>query len=539
MNQSTNQNEVETLTQGYLEGSLTPSESPRLLALLKEDPARVKLILANLQTDALIKGVVDQSDWVVRTSTAAAPSADEILPANLIEEIDFSALSSSVETLAQPRRSTRRPFVRWSLALAASVAFFVGLSVWLFPVTDNAPRLAAAPGTRVTLERGGQATTVSDAVALAAGDVLRTGDATGSNAITLHYGRERTQISLFSGSELKVLNWGKGKRLELREGKLEASVARQRPFQPMRVSTPQAEARVLGTRFALTVTTNSTRVDVTEGRVRLTRNSDDASVKVGAGYYAIAATNVVLSSLPQTGAILREYWTNIPGSNDENETLLTMHEVLEDVLPPEMHPYLVCLSGPSFAKETMLKMPTAVVVASPWEKMAQRVQRWFSNDYFRVYTSNDVVGVELGGSLKNVCAIAAGISDGMGFGNNTRAAIMTRGLAELVRLAMRKGANPITLSGLAGMGDLMVSCFHPSGRNRRAGELIARGATPHAARAHIGQAVEGLTTAPVLRDLSRRIGVELPITEGVCAVVEGMPLHELAGSLMGRRPTEE
>ena len=323
MNQSANQNEVETLTQGYLEGSLTPSESPRLLALLKEDPARVKLILANLQTDALIKEVVDQSDWVVRTSTAAAPSADEILPANLIEEIDFSALSASVETLAQPRRSTRRPLVRWPLALAASVAFFVGLSVWLFPVTDNAPRLAVAPGTPATLERGGQATTVSDAVALAAGDVLRTGDATGSNAITLHYGRERTQISLFGGSELKVLNWGKGKRLELREGKLEASIARQRPFQPMRVSTPQAEARVLGTRFALTVTTNSTRVDVTEGRVRLTRNSDDASVKVGAGYYAIAATNVVLSSLPQTGVILREYWTNIPGSNDENETLLT------------------------------------------------------------------------------------------------------------------------------------------------------------------------------------------------------------------------
>src|SRR5205085_11430471 len=108
-----------------------------------------------------------------------------------------------------------------------------------------------------------------------------------------------------------------------------------------------------------------------------------------------------------------------------NAPPVTMHEVHEDVPPPEMHRYLVCLSGPSFAKDTMLKMPTAVVVASPWEKIAQKVQRWFSNDYFRVYTSNDVVGVELGGSLKNVCAIAAGISDGMGFGNNTRAAIMT------------------------------------------------------------------------------------------------------------------
>jgi glycerol-3-phosphate dehydrogenase (NAD(P)+) len=109
----------------------------------------------------------------------------------------------------------------------------------------------------------------------------------------------------------------------------------------------------------------------------------------------------------------------------------------------------------------------------------------------------------------------------------------------MARLGEAFGAQPDTFSGLAGMGDLMVSCFHPSGRNRRAGELIARGATPDDARAEIGQVVEGLTTAPVLRDLSRRIGVELPITQGVCAVVEGQPLHELAASLMGRRPTEE
>jgi glycerol-3-phosphate dehydrogenase (NAD(P)+) len=138
-----------------------------------------------------------------------------------------------------------------------------------------------------------------------------------------------------------------------------------------------------------------------------------------------------------------------------------------------------------------------------------------------------------------VIALAAGGVDGLGLGDNAKAALITRGLVEMARLGEAFGAAPETFSGLAGMGDLMVSCFHRSGRNRRAGELIARGATPDDARSQIGQAVEGLTTAPVLRDLSRRIGVELPITEGVCAVVEGQPLHELAARLMGRRPTEE
>jgi glycerol-3-phosphate dehydrogenase (NAD(P)+) len=153
--------------------------------------------------------------------------------------------------------------------------------------------------------------------------------------------------------------------------------------------------------------------------------------------------------------------------------------------------------------------------------------------------NEDVVGVELCGAAKNVIALAAGGVDGLGLGDNAKAALITRGLVEMARLGEAFGAQPETFSGLAGMGDLIVSCFHPSGRNRRAGELIARGATPADARAQIGQVVEGLTTAPVLRDLSHRIGVELPITEGVCAVVEGQPLHELAARLMGRRPTEE
>lgn len=203
----------------------------------------------------------------------------------------------------------------------------------------------------------------------------------------------------------------------------------------------------------------------------------------------------------------------------ENESLLTMYEVLEDVLPAELHPYICCLSGPSFAKETVLKMPTAVVVASPWEKLAQKIQRVFSNDYFRVYTSIDVAGVELGGSLKNVCAIAAGISDGMGFGSNTRAAIMTRGLAELVRLSVKKGANPITLSGLAGMGDLVLTCTGELSRNRTVGLGLGRGQKLSEVLAGMTQVAEGVRTAKSVHDLAAKLSVDMPLHEAVYQIL--------------------
>ena len=136
-------------------------------------------------------------------------------------------------------------------------------------------------------------------------------------------------------------------------------------------------------------------------------------------------------------------------------------------------------------------------------------------------------------------ALAAGGVDGLGLGDNAKAALITRGLVEMARLGEASGGETETFFGLAGMGDLIVSCWHPSGRNRRAGELIARGLSADLARAEIGQVVEGLTTAPVLRDLSHRLGIELPITEGVCAVLEGLPLNELLGVADGRRPTDE
>ena len=197
------------------------------------------------------------------------------------------------------------------------------------------------------------------------------------------------------------------------------------------------------------------------------------------------------------------------------------------------------LSGPNMAEEVAAGLPGAAVIASEDASLARRLQDALNSTAFRVYLNGDVIGVELCAAAKNVIALAAGACDGLGAGDNAKAALITRGLAEMARLGEAVGADQETFFGLAGMGDLIVTCWHPTGRNRRAGELIARGLSPEQARAEIGQVVEGLTTAPVLRDLSRRLGVELPITEGVCAVLEGLPLQELAAGLMGRAPTDE
>ena len=197
------------------------------------------------------------------------------------------------------------------------------------------------------------------------------------------------------------------------------------------------------------------------------------------------------------------------------------------------------LSGPNMAEEVFAGLPGATVVASEDESLALWLQDAINSLTFRVYVNTDLIGVEICGAAKNVIALSAGGVDGLGLGDNAKAAIMTRGLTEMARLGEALGAESETFSGMAGLGDLVCSCWHPSGRNRRAGELIARGVSAEDTQAQIGQVVEGLNTAPVLRDLSRRIGVELPITEGVCAVLEGMPIDELLASLMGRRPTGE
>jgi glycerol-3-phosphate dehydrogenase (NAD(P)+) len=197
------------------------------------------------------------------------------------------------------------------------------------------------------------------------------------------------------------------------------------------------------------------------------------------------------------------------------------------------------LSGPNIADEIAQDLPAATVVAGEDADLARELQAAINSATFRVYVNDDVVGVELCAAAKNVIALAAGGADGLALGDNAKAALVARGLAEMARLAEAAGGKQETFAGLAGMGDLVVTCWSKVGRNRRAGELIAQGTDPEDAVRRIGMVVEGLTTAPVLRELSHRLGIELPITEGVCTVLEGTPLTDLVANLMRRAPTTE
>lgn len=224
----------------------------------------------------------------------------------------------------------------------------------------------------------------------------------------------------------------------------------------------------------------------------------------------------------------------------ENDTLLTMDQVLRQVLPSEFAERIAVISGPSFAKETIEKHPTAVVVVAHNRKIAEEVQRAFQVGYFRVYTSDDVVGVEIGGAVKNVIAIACGIADGLGFGNNTRAAAITRGLAEITRLGVRLGCNPLTLAGLAGMGDLVLTCMGPLSRNRQAGLLFAQGKTLSQVQTEMKQVAEGIRTVRSVRDLAARVSVEMPISAAMYRVLyEDQPVGQVMSDLLGRPPRHE
>jgi glycerol-3-phosphate dehydrogenase (NAD(P)+) len=203
----------------------------------------------------------------------------------------------------------------------------------------------------------------------------------------------------------------------------------------------------------------------------------------------------------------------------ENSTLMLMSEVVEDVLGAGSARRCACLSGPSFAKEVALGLPTNVVVASCNEQLSVDVQQRFATERFRVYSSDDPVGVEIGGALKNVIAIAAGACDGLGFGHNTRAALITRGLAEMARLAIAKGGNVLTLAGLSGLGDLVLTCTGDLSRNRTVGFELGKGRTLPDVLATLGHVAEGVPTAKSAYFLAQRLGVELPICNEVYRVL--------------------
>lgn len=197
----------------------------------------------------------------------------------------------------------------------------------------------------------------------------------------------------------------------------------------------------------------------------------------------------------------------------ENDSLMLLSQVFEELLPEAMHRQLGFLSGPSFAKEVSAGMPTAVVAAAKDLAVAREIQKTFSTEKFRVYTHNDIIGVELGGAMKNVIALAAGVADGLGFGHNTRAALITRGLAEMTRLGVRLGGVAETFAGLAGMGDLVLTCTGDLSRNRSVGIELGRGRTLDEILAGMQMIAEGVKTTLSAYQLADRLGVEVPIIE--------------------------
>jgi glycerol-3-phosphate dehydrogenase (NAD(P)+) len=222
----------------------------------------------------------------------------------------------------------------------------------------------------------------------------------------------------------------------------------------------------------------------------------------------------------------------------ENETLMLMTEVLEDVLGNRRR--LAGLSGPNHAEEVGRGIPSATVVAAYDESIGRLFQDLFTRRFFRVYTNPDVVGVELCGASKNVVAVAAGMCDGLGYGDNTKATLMTRGLAEMSRLGRAMGANPLTYMGLAGVGDLIATCTSKNSRNRALGELIGAGGTLDAWRAQTSMVAEGAFACISVEELGKREGVELPITRQVRAVLyEGQSLAGGEDALLGREARDE
>ncbi len=265
---------------------------------------------------------------------------------------------------------------------------------------------------------------------------------------------------------------------------------------------------------------------------------------------ALEGADLVVSSVPSHGvrAVFSGAKEFLPkdalivstSKGIEEGTLLTCSAILKEILPESFHKRISVLSGPSFAKEVSRGKPTAVCVASVDKGVSELVQRVFSTGRFRVYTNTDLTGVELGGALKNVIALGAGISDGLGLGSNARAALITRGLAEITRLGVRMGADQRTFYGLSGMGDLVLTCTGELSRNHTVGVALGMGRRLDEVVSEMKMVAEGVKTSIAARELARKHSVEMPITEEVCRVLyEGKDPERAVMELMTRRLKEE
>lgn len=271
-------------------------------------------------------------------------------------------------------------------------------------------------------------------------------------------------------------------------------------------------------------------VDVSADRDAILDGADLVLFSVPAQHFRQAFTQA-MAHLPKDALVV-----NV-AKGIEQQSLQRMSEIAFS-LRPELR--YVVLSGPSHAEEVGRGMPTTVAVASPDRDWAEEAQDIFMNDYLRIYTNDDVAGVELGGSLKNIIALGAGISDGLGYGDNAKAAMMTRGMTEITRLGVRLGADPLTFSGLSGIGDLIVTCTSVHSRNRRCGMMIGQGIPPAEAVEKVGMVVEGMYTTDAAYRLAEKVGVEMPITEAIYRVINGdLPARDAVGMLMSRSRKHE
>jgi glycerol-3-phosphate dehydrogenase (NAD(P)+) len=250
------------------------------------------------------------------------------------------------------------------------------------------------------------------------------------------------------------------------------------------------------------------------------------------------------SAMREVSCELKKYWKKdmlvIHATKGfETESLNRMSTVIAEELGCEEGD-IVVLSGPSHAEEVIRRCPTTVVVASLNKEAAEASQELFMNFYFRVYTNRDMVGVELAGALKNIIALGAGMSDGLGYGDNAKAALLTRGLAEIARIGVELGANPLTFSGLAGIGDLVVTATSQHSRNWRAGSLIGKGNKLNDVLESMGMVVEGIRTTKAAHRLSIKHGVQMPITDQIYKVLfKGLDARIAVETLMGRDPKTE